>query len=366
MAVTNFAAQTDHEKKLWSMSFWKQARNQSFTTKFLGSDANSMIQRVTELKKSEKGARAVITLLADLVDDGVAGDRELVGREESMKSDEIVIQVDQLRHAVRNKGRMNDQRSIVNFREYARDKLSYMFADRIDQMAFLTLAGLDYSLRPNGTTRPADSALRQLEFNKDITAPTGQRGARWDAASGLVFGTGAANTNLVDGDVPTWNTIMELKKHAKNTYMRGVQSGGEETFHCFLNPDAMLLLKQDPDYLANLRHAQTRGGDNALFTGGSVKIDGVMLHEFRHVPGGFDTGTVGTKGSYMLFVGAQALAYADLGNAYWDEEEFDFGNSAGISIGKILGFRKPKFDNIYTGTEEDFGVIRCAVAHKKA
>jgi hypothetical protein len=32
------------------MDFWKQARNYSFTAKFLGKDANSMIQHIDELK----------------------------------------------------------------------------------------------------------------------------------------------------------------------------------------------------------------------------------------------------------------------------------------------------------------------------
>ena len=61
MAVTNFALLTNEQKTAWSLDFWKQARNHSFINKFLGKDANSMIQHITELRRSEKGARAVIT-----------------------------------------------------------------------------------------------------------------------------------------------------------------------------------------------------------------------------------------------------------------------------------------------------------------
>jgi hypothetical protein len=75
MAVTNFNALTDEQKTVWSRQVWKAARNLAFTTKFTGSGPNSMIQRITELTKSEKGTRAVITLVADLEEDGVAGDR---------------------------------------------------------------------------------------------------------------------------------------------------------------------------------------------------------------------------------------------------------------------------------------------------
>ena len=79
--LTNFALLTNEQKTIWSMDMWKHARNYSFVNKFLGNGSNSMIQHITELKKSEKGARAVITLLADLEGDGVAGDRTLEGNE---------------------------------------------------------------------------------------------------------------------------------------------------------------------------------------------------------------------------------------------------------------------------------------------
>ena len=81
MSFTNFATLTNEQKTTWSKQLWRQARNQSFIGKFLGTDANSLIQHITELKKSEKGARAVITLLTDLEGDGVAGDRTLEGNE---------------------------------------------------------------------------------------------------------------------------------------------------------------------------------------------------------------------------------------------------------------------------------------------
>ena len=71
MTVTNFNALTAEQKTVWSRQVWKQARNLAFTTKFMGKGPNSMIQRITELTKSEKGTRAVITLVADLEEDGV-------------------------------------------------------------------------------------------------------------------------------------------------------------------------------------------------------------------------------------------------------------------------------------------------------
>jgi N4-gp56 family major capsid protein len=371
MALTNFGLLTTEQKTVWSRTLWKQARNRSFINKFLGNGPEAMIQHITELKKSEKGARAVITLLADLIGDGVAGDRTLEGNEEAMQTYDQVIRIDQLRHANRHEGRMADQKSIVEFRGNSRNVLSYWLADRVDQMAFLTLSGVSYSLTNKGAIR-VGSGLRDLEFAADVTAPSTARRLRWDNSGTVgegVLVAGAATSDVTTADLPCWNMFMALKAYAKDRYIRGVGGdGGDETFHAFLTPQAMLRLKQDPNYINNLRHAQTRGDNNELFTGTSVKIDGIHLHEFRHV---FNTAGTATKwgsgntveGCQVLFCGAQALGMADIGAPYWDEEGFDYSNQQGIAVGKILGFLKPKFGSIYeNGATEDFGVISCYVS----
>jgi hypothetical protein len=51
---------------------WKQARDLTFINKFTGG-ADAIIQRITELTKTEKGERVIMHLLADLVEDGVVG-----------------------------------------------------------------------------------------------------------------------------------------------------------------------------------------------------------------------------------------------------------------------------------------------------
>ena len=373
MSLTNFALLTNEQKTTWSKDLWRQARNYSFVNKFSGSDANSVIQHITELKKSEKGARAVITLLADLEGDGVAGDRTLEGNEEAMKSFDQVIRIDQIRHANRHEGRMADQKSVVTFRENSRDVLAYWLADRVDQMAFLTLAGMSYGVKNSGGVRPG-SDLVNLEFAQDITAPTTKRLLTWDkAAGGLLAPSQKTNTSasFLAADTPCWELFVQLKAYAKDNYIRGVkENGGQETYHVFLTPQAMAKLKLDPTYLLNLRHAQPRGDGNSLFTGSSVKIDGLYFHEFRHVPNtrtaaaGSKWGSTGTvDGCRILFCGAQSLGFADIGNPEWVEKGFDYENQQGISTGKILGFLKPKFYTQYSGgTVEDFGVIAVDVA----
>lgn len=365
MSLTNFAALTDEQKTVWSRDFWSAARNSSFINKFAGTGPNSMVQRIPELTKDEKGARAVITLVADLVGDGVAGDNTLEGQEEALKSYDQVIRIDQLRHANQHLGRMAEQKSVVTFREQSRDKLSYWMGDRMDQIAFLTLAGIAYTNKNTGGTRTG-SQLPQLEYAADVAAASTNRYLRWD------FGTlalAAGDTTAVDvADTPSYKAIVALKAYAKSHYIRGIPGpGGEEVFHLFLTPNAMAKLRLDADYIANLRNAGVRGPSNELFAGASssVMIEGVMVHEFRHV---FNTtglaaaskwGAAGTvDGCAAVFCGAQALGFADIGDATYVEEGKDYDNRQGISIGKIFGFLKPKFFSIYDNATEDFGVIR--------
>ena len=376
MANTNFAALTNEEKTIWARDVWSMARNNSFINQFAGRGANSMVQRITELRKSEKGARAVMTLVHDMVSDGVTGDYTLEQREEALSQDDQVIRIDQLRNGARHEGRLADQKSVVMFREQARDKLAYWASDRMDQLAFLTMAGLSYTYHNNGKLRPVKGVgqnFSDLEYAADIVAPSSERQYRWDAGT-TAWVKGADTANLEAADGLTYKGLVTMKAIAKEHYIRGIRTGrNEEVFHVFISPTAMAQLKLDSDYIANVRNAGVRGGSNELFAGTtSVMVDGLVIHEHRHVfntsaaPSGSKWGSSGTvNGCAALFCGAQALGMADIGNAYWVEKDFDYDNQPGISVGKMFGFLKPQFTSIYeesTTTKQDFGVIRLDVA----
>lgn len=374
MAATDFASQTQEEKTLWSKSLWYQARHLQFLNRFVGEDQNSVIQRITELKKDEKGARAVITLVADLQGDGVAGDRQLEGREEALNSFDQVIRIDQLRHANRNKGRMSDQKTVVDFRKASKNVLAFWLADRWDQLGLLTLAGMSYSLTTDGRIRTDvmvnNTGFQDLEFAADVSAPSAKRRARWNKTSGLLE-WGGTTSAVTANDKVTWAMFVQMKAEMQQKHIRGIkEKGGEETYHVFVNPTCMAQLKLDPDYMANLRNAGPRDASNPLFTGNTVKVDGLYISEHFHVPStrgaasGSKWGAGGAvEGAVVIFAGAQAMGMADLGDPTWEEEDYDYKNSYGIACGKIGGFLKPKFDTIYEpGAKEDFGVVVAYVA----
>ena len=375
MANTNFGTLSGDQLQAWSRDFWRVARNASFINQFAGTGQNAAVQRITELTKSEKGTKANLTLLADMTGDGITGDNTLEGNEEALRAYDITIELDQLRFANRIAGRVADQKTIVNFRETSRDMLAYAMADRMDQLAFLTLSGVAYTSKTNGglraTSGTAGHELVDLEFASDVSAPTTNRHRRI-SGSNLVAGD---TTAITATDKLAYSHIVNLKAYAKDNFIRGMRaSGNQEVFHLFVTPQQMASLKLDSDFLANVRNAGVRGPNNELFAGSSsLMVDGVMVHEFRHV---FSTegATAGTSsnagaagykwgadadidGARALFVGAQALAMADIGLPDIVEDTFDYGNQLGISVGKIFGLRKPKYNSDVNGGVEDFGVI---------
>ena len=363
--ATNFAGLTTKQKLVWSRDVWSAARDKMFIKKFVGTDENSMIQRVTELTKTEKGEQMIMFLVADLVGDGVVGDNEREGMEEDMQSYEQIITIDLISHGVKNKGKMADQKTVVKFREHAKDKLSYWLANRLDQLAFLTMSGISYAYNTNGSTR-ASNAFANLAFASNVSAPTTKRSLMWTGSA-----LAASNTaNITTACVPSYKMITQLVAYAKDHYIKPLMSGGKEYYVLLVKPGTLAALKNDADYKNAVINAAPSGKNNPFFTGATVTLDGVVIHEHNMVYsttglapaskwGKADPGYV--DGTRSLFCGAQALGMADLGNPEWDEKTFQYGSQTGINVDKMFGFLKPKFYSIYDKSVEDFGVI--AVDH---
>lgn len=365
MAATNFAALTNEQLTTWSRDFWHEARNKTFIMRFAGDSENSMVQRITELRKTTDGARAVITLVNEATGDGVVGDNELEGNEEALTSSDMVIQLDQWRKAHKSAGKMSEQRSVVKFRKEAKGHLSYAASRVMDELAFQTASGISYTLRPDGSPRTGQLPL--LKFAADVTAPSSKRHFRWDKTSGLVAGD---TTQVAAEDLPTYGMLVDAKARAVNSYIRPIRSDdGVEVYNVFMCPDGIAALKKDPDFIAAWREAQKRGDSNPLFKGtkhgGSdgIYIDGLNILEYRNVfntrgaASGSKWGGGTVDGQRVLLMGAQALAFADIGGAEWNEKNFDYGNRQGISTGKIFGLLKPQLFSTYAQSKQDFGVM---------
>lgn len=358
--LTNFAALTPQQKLVWSRDVWKSARDGMFIKKFIGSDENSVIQRITELTKTEKGEQVIMHLVADLVEDGVIGDNEREGNEEAMQSYSQVLNIDLITHSVRNKGKLAEQKTVIKFREMGRDRLAYWLANRVDQLAFLTMSGISYAFQNNGAPR-VNSPFPNLSFASDVSAPSSKRHLMWDGTSLAVSNT----ASIASTYVPSYKMIVDLVAYAKEQYIKPLMSGGKEYYVMFVQPGTLAALKKDADYQRAVVGVATKAGEQSpWFTGATVTIDGVVLHEHRLVyntkgaASGSKWGAAGAvNGTRSLLCGAQALGMADIGTPEWTEKMFQYDSQQGINIDKMFGLLKPKFYSTYSGSVEDFGVL---------
>lgn len=360
MTHTNFAGLTSQQKIVWSRDVWEAARDQMFTKKFIGSGTSSIIQRITELTKTEKGEQVIMHLVADLVDDGVTGDNEREGNEEAMQSYAQLINIDLITHSVKNKGKLSDQKTVIKFREMGKDRLAYWLASRVDQLVLLTLSGMAYNLQNNGAPRTS-SAFSNLAFAADVSGPSSKRSLMWDGTQLL-----ASNTaSITSAFVPTYKMIVDAVAYAKENYIKPLMSDGKEYYTMFITPSTLAALKKDADYQRAVVGVATKTGlDSPWFTGGTVTIDGVVIHDHRLIyntkgaaPGSKWGAGSNINGTRTLLCGAQALGMADIGTPEWNEKEFQYGAQQGINVDKMFGLVKPKFYSIYNQSVQDFGVL---------
>lgn len=360
MAFTAFGELTPVQKVNWSRTVWKAARDQMFLKNFMSDTGDSVVHRITELTETEKGTQCLFQLVADLIGDGVRGDDEREGMEEAMDAHSQIIQIDQIAHSVRNKGRYDDQKNIINFRKTGKDQLSNWLAQRADELAFLTMSGISYAFHTNGAPR-VGSIFPDLTFAADVTAPSAKRSLMWDGTSLAVSNTSSITTAFV----PKYNMIVDSIAYAKEHRIKPLMHGGKPYYVIFLAPGSLAALKKDEAYQrAVVGAAGKMGTDSPWFTGATVTVDGAVIHEFNKVyntkgaASGAKWGAAGAvNGTRTLLCGAQALAFADIGDGHWVEKLFNYDSRIGLNIDRMLGFLKPVFPSIYDGSDEDFGIL---------
>lgn len=361
MSTTNFAANITNKKQVWVRSLWMAAREEMFINRFVGEGSGAMIQRITELTKSEKGEEAIIQLVAELVEDGNANDDEREGREEALNNYELVIQMGLINHGVRSKGKLADQKSIINFRSTAYDRLKYWLANRLDQLAMLTMSGIAYTSTLDGRTR-SYTTFSSLAFASDVSAPSNKRSLMWDGTALAVSATGS----ITSAYTASYKMLVDAVAYAKTHFIRGLKSGGKEYFVFICHPMVVAQLKKDPDYLRAMVALIQKNGDSApWFTGADgVTVDGVVIHSTRlcyntsGAASGSKWGSGGlVNGTRCILAGAQALAMIDLGDPEWAEEKFQYKSQTGINVDKMFGLLKPVFYSQVDESEQDFGLL---------
>lgn len=365
MPATDFSALSDAQKIVWAVETYQEAREKNYwmSNGFVGkntADMNTPVHRITEMTETERGARCIMQLVADMQGDGVAGDNQLEDNEEQLVNDTEEINIDMLRHGVRSKGEMSEQKTVIRFRAQAKNKLSFWLGNKIDELMFLTVAGRAYSLKLDGSARGA-SQLTQLAFASQIVAPGTNR---------IIYaGSATSEATLTANDKMSWATVVRAKAKAERALIKPIMSGGKEYYVLLISSEQRRDLVLDPTYQAIVKSAGERGNQNPLFRNAIAVVDGVVIHAHNKV---FNTlglaasskwGSAGTvDGAQAQLLGAQALGLATIDTPKMREQKKDYDNRLGIAFGRKFGLLKPRFKRSIDTTKEDFGTLTVKTA----
>ena len=369
MGYTAFAAQLPAQKQAWVKESIRVFRENFFFQKFTGTGPNNIVQLITELKKTEKGDRAYIGLVHDLGGSGIVGDNDIDGRFDDLESEWIEIHTDQLRKGVKSKGKVDDQRSVFDFRTEARDKLAYWRAQILEELMILSASGVSFAYNTDGSTRATtgQDALTLLEYAADVAAPTSGRHFNF-TSDALAAGD---TTTISSSSVPQYGMIVDLMAEAKTRGVKPLRIGGKDHYVYLCHPKTYARLKRDDDFRTAVITAGVRSDQNPIFSGATVTMDGLIIHtnnrvfNTRGLASGSKWGSGGAiDGTRSLLMGCQALGFADIWKmAQWSEETTDHGAKNEIVIGMYNGIIKPQFTSSFdSDTTQDFGVIAVNLA----
>lgn len=323
--ISNVSISPALVKQAWARDTWESGLHRAFFNKFTGNSPENIIQIRTELTK-EDGDTINIPLLMPLTGEGVLGDDWLEGKEEAMIYRDFKVTINQLRHAVRLKGKMTEQSVALNLRKDAKVALSNWLSDSIDKTIF-----------------------RKLSTN-----PTPDR---------VVYGGSATSVdNVGASDIFSTELIGKAKRIAladENTMVKPILINGLETYVMIIDQWQARDLKSDTRWIEAQQYANVRGNDNPIFSGALGVYDGVVLHQCNRIIR--ETNANGIKYGHGLFLGRQAAVFAVGDNPTWNEDTFDYGNKIGFEFGRIFGIEKTQFK--YDGiTPTDFGCINVITA----
>lgn len=358
MAKTEFGVNHPLAVKVWAKELAREAQRKTFINKFVGKGEDSLIQEKVDLKKSA-GDTITCGLRPLLQGEGVEGDETLEGKEEAMRFFDDTIKVNQLRHAVRSKGKMSEQRVPYSVRNEGKGGLSDWWADRKDTVFFNQICGYTAETRS------------KYSGHNPILAPSANRIIR--------AGNHSNDESLTSSDTFSLELIDIARERAEtasieeNTgpLIRPFNYMGGLMYVMFLHDFQVTQLRTNTEtgQWQDIQKAAMQGGDvakNPIFTGALGIYNGVVLHKVKRVTKGVNSSTnegIDTVRRAVL-CGAQAatIAYGgDGGNTRydWNEELFDYSNQLGVEAGTIWGLKKTRFipEDDSAVNAEDFGTI---------
>lgn len=363
---TDFGAQKPSQILNWRHKAYKAYRDNLFWKNFQGKNGSGVVERVTEISKNDRGTTgAMLRLIADLPTGGIIGDNQVMGRQARLQTYWQQINIDQISNAVENKGRLDTQGSVDDFRTEGRERLARVDAQTWDELHFLTASGIGYNLNYDGSTRvplPGQDDLNDLVFAADVAPPSANRHFNWTGSAG---GLAAGDTTTIAATyTPAYGMVIDAMTEARSRRLPPIRVGGQDYYVLLIHPRTYGALKKDPDFRTAVIQGMPRSAQNPVFTGATITMDGAIIHTHnlvfntRGAASGAKWGAGGAiDGTRSLLLGAQALGLADLEVPQMEEESIDHNRRQSICIEHMGGLKKPQFYSVYDKSVEDFGVI---------
>lgn len=336
------------QASVWYKELFADVSTILFMDKFMGEGPNNPIQVITDLTKAA-GDTVVVPLTTKLSGAGISGDAELEGNEEEILSYSFSPKIDQLRNAVRLKGRMDERKVAYSMRSDAKEKLKLWWAERFDRELLSKLCGdtagtlTSSALHANTPTAPVYSST--VAANRQIFA--GGVTAESSLTAGMTFDTKCI-------DAAKQQALLSQPKVRPIKMEEGAYKG-EDMYVIIVHPYQAVALRQDPVWNQAQREANVRGESNPILSGALGVYNGCIIHQHELIYTGTD-GAASIATARAILMGQQAGVFIKGKDAEWVEKSFDFGNKWAIAAGYIFGVQKPVFNS------RDYGLITISTA----
>ncbi len=352
-------------QELWGKELFDDvARDVKGIMKFVGPEANNIVQVSRELMK-KKGDTETFGLITRLTGDGVTGDDELEGNEEAANSYSEQVAIDQIRHAVRTKGKLDGTKIVYDQVKEYRELIRIWMKEFIIRQIFLKAGGVTNTTLVD-TEGVAYSARATWSNTPDYIpdadeAYTGNR-YRYINAGGVT------TASLSSSHKMTLDFVTDCATKAKlsNPRIQPLEVDGENIYVMYLHPLQARDIRKSSDWKTAQQNAQRRGEKNPTFYDAIGFWSNVLLLESEFVPWldvsvagnsfrGAATGTdCAVDCARALLFGRQGVLMAEASNPdALVVNDFDYKNKEGVAGSFIGGIQKPLFNS------KEFGVIAC-------
>lgn len=358
-------------QEVWSKDLFDDImRDVENGMRFAGADDNSVVQIKRELKK-QKGDVETFGMIGRLRGDGVTGDDELEGNEESQKSFSEQVSIDQIRNAVRLTGKLDAQKVVYSQIEKAREGCRVWMKEFIIRNIFLKLGGVTNTTLTNvhGKVVGGRAAWSNTpDFIPDADeAYTGSR-LRYMNAGGVSTASLTTSHTMTLDTVTTAATMAALSE----PQIQRISGDGEDFWVMYLHPLQARDIRKSSDWKTAQENAKVRSDKNPVFRGALGFWSNVLLLENEFVPwldvsvagNSFRGAATGTDCAQdcarALLCGRGAAVMAEASNPDGLVlETFDYKNVEGVAVSFIGGIQKPVFaaGGAAGTTAVEYGVI---------